>query len=47
VVRALGIEPELQNSLVRFSLGRDSTIAEVEYVEKMLPQVISRSQRSQ
>jgi cysteine desulfurase len=47
VVRALGVEPALQNSLVRFSLGRESTIGEVEYVEKALPQVIARSQQSQ
>ncbi len=47
VVRALGVDPALQNSLVRFSLGRESTIAEVEYVERTLPQVIARSQQSQ
>ncbi len=47
VVRALGIEPELQNSLVRFSLGRESTLEEVEYAELILPEVISRSRRSQ
>jgi cysteine desulfurase len=47
VVRALGIEPALQNSLVRFSLGRESTIAEVQHVSSVLPEVIARSQRSQ
>jgi len=47
VVRALGVEPALQNSLVRFSLGRESTIDEVEYVERALPEVIARSQQSQ
>lgn len=43
VIRALGIERDLQNSLVRFSLGRDSTLEEVQFVEKILPAVISRA----
>lgn len=47
VIRALGIGPELQNSLVRFSLGRESTSEEVDYVEKILPEVIFRSRRHQ
>ena len=46
VVRALGIEKELQNAIVRFSLGRDSTPQEVEQVEKLLPRVILRAQQS-
>lgn len=45
VISALGVKPELANSLVRFSLGRDSTLAEVELVEQTLPKVISRAQR--
>ena len=45
VVRALGIEENLQNSLVRFSLGRESTLEEVQFVEKILPEVIGRSQQ--
>ena len=44
VITALGVEPALANSLVRFSLGRESTLEEVEYVEKALPQVIRRAQ---
>jgi cysteine desulfurase len=47
VVRALGIETELQNALVRFSLGRESTIAEVEKVEQTLPEVITRARMNQ
>jgi cysteine desulfurase len=47
VIRALGIQPDLANSLVRFSFGRDSTLAEVKYVENVLPRVVSRVQRSQ
>ncbi|KAF1854253.1 hypothetical protein Lal_00011420 [Lupinus albus] len=32
------------NSLVRFSLGRDSTAAEVDYVISVLPEIIRRAQ---
>jgi cysteine desulfurase len=46
VVSALGVEKTLANSLVRFSLGRESTLEEVEYVEKVLPQVVRQAQRS-
>jgi cysteine desulfurase len=44
VVSALGVKEELANSLIRFSLGRGSTAAEVEYVERVLPEIILRSQ---
>jgi cysteine desulfurase len=47
VIRALGLEPDLQNSLVRFSLGRDSTLDEVCYAEKILSACISRARRGQ
>jgi cysteine desulfurase len=47
VVRALGINAALANSLVRFSLGRASTLDEVEYVEGVLPKVIQRAQKPQ
>lgn len=46
VVKALGISSELQNSFVRFSLGRETTLDEVILVEQMLPEVISRSRGS-
>jgi len=45
VVAALGLSKELSNSLVRFSLGRESTLAEVEFVESVLPGIIKRAQR--
>lgn len=45
VVEALHLEKSLANSLVRFSLGRESTLAEVKYVESILPQVIHRTRR--
>lgn len=43
VMVALGVEKHLANSLVRFSLGRESTSEEVAFVESVLPQVVSRS----
>jgi len=46
VVSALGVERELANSLVRFSLGRESTLEEVGYVESILPEIIRRSRAS-
>ncbi len=42
VLVAMGAPRELANSFVRFSLGRESTAAEVEYVESILPGVINR-----
>jgi len=45
VVQALGFSPSLSNALVRFSLGRDSSLLEVEHVEQVLPHIIRRSQR--
>jgi cysteine desulfurase len=47
VMTALGVEKESANSLVRFSLGRESTLQEIEQVERILPEVISRAQRFQ
>lgn len=44
VVSALGVEQKLANSLVRFSLGRDSTMEEVERVIAVLPEVVRRAQ---
>jgi cysteine desulfurase len=45
VVRALGLDERLARSLIRFSLGRESTLSEVERVEAVLPEVIRRGQR--
>jgi cysteine desulfurase len=47
VIRALGLDADLQNSLVRLSLGRESTEKEVELFVKILPQVIARSRQTQ
>jgi cysteine desulfurase len=46
VIRALGFNPPLAHSLVRFSLGRETTAEEVTYVETVLPSVIRRAQHS-
>ena len=47
VIGALGVEQRLANSLIRFSLGRESTLEEVELVEQVLPEVIRRAQPTQ
>jgi cysteine desulfurase len=47
VISALGVEKQLANSLVRFSLGRESSLVEVDYVETVLPKVIRRAQQFQ
>ena len=47
VISALGVETRLANSLVRFSLGRHSSLEELMIVEKVLPEVIRRVQPTQ
>jgi cysteine desulfurase len=42
VMLALGVPPAEANSLIRLSLGRETTIEEVLFVERFLPEVISR-----
>jgi cysteine desulfurase len=43
VLTAMGLENQLSSSLIRFSLGRDSTLPEVEQVEQILPAIIRRT----
>ena len=45
VLLAMGVEPALANSLVRFSLGRDSTMEEVLRTAEVLRQVSKRTRR--
>ena len=45
VVSALGLDGRLANALVRFSLGRASTEAEVARVTEIWPEVVRRAQR--
>jgi cysteine desulfurase len=47
VIEALRGKERLANSLIRFSLGRESTLAEVELLERVLPEVIRRTQPHQ
>jgi len=42
VMTALGADADEANSLVRFSLGRESTAEEVAHVERVLPAVLTR-----
>ena len=42
VMTAMGVEPNQANALVRFSLGRDSTVEQVEYVIERFPEVVMR-----
>ncbi|MFN7139427.1 MAG: cysteine desulfurase family protein [Limisphaerales bacterium] len=42
VMTALGVPKEEANALLRFSLGRESTVEEVQFVSSILPQVIER-----
>lgn len=44
VLRAIG-HGDLANSLIRFSLGRESSMGEVDFTCQILPQVIRRAQR--
>jgi len=43
VIRALGMGEALARSLLRFSLGRDSTAAGVARLEQVLPAILRRS----
>jgi cysteine desulfurase len=42
VLQAMGVPTDLARSLVRFSLGRESTVAEVEYAAAALLRIIER-----
>jgi cysteine desulfurase len=42
VLLATGIGPELAHGSIRFSLGRDSTADDVDYVLETLPPVIAK-----
>ena len=42
VLMALGIEPRLAQSSVRFSFGRDNTMEDVDYVLEVLPPIVKR-----
>jgi cysteine desulfurase len=46
VILGLGVEKALANSLVRFSLGRETTEADIAFAEQTVPAVITRAQRN-
>jgi cysteine desulfurase len=45
VLMATGVGPELAHGSIRFSLGRDTTAADVDYVLEKLPPIIARLRR--
>ncbi len=47
VIVGLGVDPKLANSLVRFSLGRETTPEEISLAEQIVPAVVKRAQRYQ
>ena len=47
VILGLGMDKNLAKSLIRFSLGRDSTGEEVSIVESVLPGILKRAQQFQ
>lgn len=47
VMVALGVEKNSANALVRFSLGKESMVEEVDYVARVVPEVIRRAQQFQ
>lgn len=46
VIRALGLTEDLSNSLIRFSIGRETTLEEIDHVEEVLPKVCRLSTTS-
>ena len=47
VLAAMGIEPAVAKGSVRFSLGRDNTERDVDYVLEVLPGIVARLQENQ
>jgi len=43
VILALGMEKDMANSLVRFSLGRETTAEDIATVERLLPGILARA----
>jgi len=44
VVFAMGFSPDEASALIRFSLGRDNSVADIDSVVSLLPEIIHRSQ---
>ncbi len=45
VLNAMGISPELSHGSVRFSLGKDTTVDDIRYLAKVLPQIVEKLRR--
>ena len=45
VLTAMGIPPEVAHGSVRFSLGRDNTEEDIDYVLEVLPPIVERLRR--
>ena len=42
VLTAMGYKPQEAHGSLRFSLGKDTTLKEIDYVVKVLPEVIKK-----
>jgi len=42
VLKAMGVEPALAQGSIRFSLGKDNTEEDIDYILEVLPEIISR-----
>jgi cysteine desulfurase len=42
VLRAMGVAPAIAQGSIRFSLGKDNTEKDIDYVVEVLPEIISR-----
>lgn len=42
VLKAMGVEPAIAQGSIRFSLGKDNTEGDIDYVLEILPEIISR-----
>jgi cysteine desulfurase len=46
VLLAMGLDPQTARSSLRFSLGMDSTQADVDRVVEVLPDIVARARRA-
>jgi len=47
VLAAMGVEPAFARGAIRFSLGRETTEADIDYVLKVLPKIVERLRATQ
>ncbi len=46
VLAAMGVEPAFVRGAIRFSLGRETTEADIDYLLKVLPEIVARLRRT-